>query len=77
VLVKIQTMQLAASAAFLTRPTLFAGTDYTEHTHNNEAYYRVSSWKRLMMTLHFMAPSMQSTLLPLVTKYFQKMGYLD
>lgn len=52
-------------------------TDYTEHPHNNEAYYHVSSWKRLMMTLYFMAPSMQPTLLLLVTNYFQKMGYLD
>lgn len=62
---------------FFNETNIIRWTDYTEHSHNNEAYYRVSSWKRLMMTLHFMAPSMQSTLLPLVTKYFQKMGYLD
>jgi hypothetical protein len=62
---------------FFNETDIIRWTDYTEHSHNNEAYYRVSSWKRLMMMLYFMAPSMQSTLLPLVTKYFQKMGYLD
>ena len=62
---------------FFNETDIIRWTDYTEHPHKNEAYYRVSSWKRLMMTLYFMAPSMQPTLLPLVTKYFQKMGYLD
>ena len=62
---------------FFNETDIIRWTDYTEHSHNNEAYYRVSSWMRLMMTLYFMAPSMQPTLLPLVTKYFQKVGYLD
>ncbi|MDC6273914.1 hypothetical protein QYI97_07420 [Lacticaseibacillus paracasei] len=62
---------------FFNEINIIRWNDYAEHTHNNEAYYRVSSWKCLMMTLYFMAPSMQPTLLPLVTKYFQKMGYLD
>ncbi|MCU6430878.1 DUF2785 domain-containing protein [Lacticaseibacillus paracasei] len=60
---------------FFNETDIIRWTDYTEHSHNNEVYYRVSSWKCLMMTLYFMAPSMQSTLLPLVTKHFQKMGY--
>ncbi|MDN6104521.1 MAG: DUF2785 domain-containing protein [Lacticaseibacillus paracasei] len=59
---------------FFNETDIIRWTDYTEHSHNNEAYYRVSSWKRLMMTLYFMAPSMQSTLLPLVTKYFSEDG---
>lgn len=43
---------------------------------NNAAYYRLSAWKRILMTLYFNDTTFQVAIKPMITQYFAEMGML-
>jgi hypothetical protein len=39
-------------------------------------YYRLSAWKRVLQTIYFLEPTLQSVIEPLMTQYYQRNGYI-
>ncbi len=49
-------------------------SQYHELDANNAAYYRLSAWKRILMTLYFNDTTFQVAIKPMITHYFAEMG---